>query len=78
LIEPPAARARSWSTPIFTSPPIKKHRRSLAEVVVNLIAQHAEGKSPRTHAFSENLIQMLAQLGAALAVDAVSVMADPD
>jgi len=57
---------------------IKKHRRSLAEVVVNLIAQNGEGESPRTYAFSEQLIQMLTQLGAALTVDAVSVMSDPD
>lgn len=57
---------------------IKKHRRSLAEVVVNLIAQSAEGESPRTYTFSEQLIQMLAQFGAALTVDAVSVMGDPD
>ena len=57
---------------------IKKHRRSLAEVLVILIAQSLEGESPRTYAFSEQLIQMLAQFGAALTVDAVAVMSDPD
>jgi len=57
---------------------LEKHRRSLTEVVVNLIAQNDEDDLPRTYAFSEQFIHMLAQLGAALTIDAVSLMGDPD
>ena len=63
---------------IHLSAALKKHRGALAEVVVNLIAQNSEGESPRGYAFSEQLVQMAAQLGAALSVDAVSLMGDPD
>jgi len=55
-------------------PVIDKHRRHLTEIGAFIIAQHDDGEDPRGHSFSQEIIKLLAEFGASLELDVVTLM----
>ena len=57
---------------------INARRRNLDEVVGTIIAQFDPQEQPRGYSFSSEAIKLLAEIGASLEIDAVSVMTPAD
>lgn len=57
---------------------INTYRSNLDEVVATIIAQFDPHDPPHGYSFSSETIRLLAEIGASLEIDAVSVMAPAD